>query len=627
MSSTFAGIEIGKRSLIANTVALTTIGHNLSNAARPGYSRQRVELQAMSPIYRPQLNRAERPGQIGQGVEVASVDRVRDDLLERRIVAQNEIEGYWRTRDRYMLMLEQVYNEPTEQSIRNLVDQFWDGFQELSIFPDQLAAREVVLQRGEALANGIRGRYQQLEEIRAMIEDDILVRVDQVNALTTEIAALNTEIERVQALQDNPNDLLDRRDELAEELGNLINITVDRRDPDEYLIHTDGVHLVQGGIARQLQAEPAPINDGFVDISFADTGDPVSFRGGILGSLVELRDVDVRGEIQSLDNLTVNLADLVNELHRSGAGLDGGSGRDFFVELPFVEARNGQTDTDADGVVDSTFLFRVSGINALDPQAQIGVQGVMTFAGSDTDVEIPYFPTDTVSELVRRINTSGAEVVARLDLEGRLTLKATPAADIERPDFVLRRIEDSGQFLVGYAGLLQESGPAGAFTSDNPTAVADTLQADLDLVAVAPESHPAGWIGVNPLLRQQPQAVAAGTAGESGRAADGDGSIALAVSALRSDTVMLGSSATFDDYFADTVARVGVRGEEARQAFETQEFVMKDLRDTRAALSGVNIDEELSEMIKFQQGYAAAARFVTVMDGLIETVINRLGSG
>src|SRR6056297_1903771 len=120
MQSTFSGIEIGKRSLFAHNLGLSTIGHNLSNASTEGYSRQRIQMEATDPLYRPQLNRAELPGQIGQGVDVASVERIRDRMLEGRIVAQANGEGYWETRDSYVLMLEQVYNEPEDTSVRHL---------------------------------------------------------------------------------------------------------------------------------------------------------------------------------------------------------------------------------------------------------------------------------------------------------------------------------------------------------------------------------------------------------------------------------------------------------------------------------------------------------------------------
>ncbi|MFQ3619424.1 MAG: flagellar hook-associated protein FlgK, partial [Spirochaetales bacterium] len=108
MQSTFSGIELGKRGLFSHSQGLSTVGHNLSNASTEGYSRQRVRLKATDPLDVPGLSRAERPGQIGQGTSVSRIERIRDELLEGRIIAQTNGEFYWQTRDKYLLMLEKV---------------------------------------------------------------------------------------------------------------------------------------------------------------------------------------------------------------------------------------------------------------------------------------------------------------------------------------------------------------------------------------------------------------------------------------------------------------------------------------------------------------------------------------
>ena len=114
--------------------------------------------------------------------------------------------------------------------------------------------------------------------------------------------------------------------------------------------------------------------------------------------------------------------------------------------------------------------------------------------------------------------------------------------------------------------------------------------------------------------------------GENGKPAEiGDGSAALAIAALRDRSVMVGSLATFDDWFSDAAARIGLLGEQAELSSETQSRIVKNLTDMRDSLSGVNIDEELSNMIKFQHGYAAAARFIANFDEMLDTIINRMG--
>ncbi len=99
MTSTFSGLEIGKRSITAHQTAISTTGHNLSNLDTEGYSRQRVEFSTFDPIYLPGMNREETPGQIGQGVIIERVERIRDELLDKRIIAEENHEGYWETRN------------------------------------------------------------------------------------------------------------------------------------------------------------------------------------------------------------------------------------------------------------------------------------------------------------------------------------------------------------------------------------------------------------------------------------------------------------------------------------------------------------------------------------------------
>jgi flagellar hook-associated protein 1 FlgK len=140
--------------------------------------------------------------------------------------------------------------------------------------------------------------------------------------------------------------------------------------------------------------------------------------------------------------------------------------------------------------------------------------------------------------------------------------------------------------------------------------------------AVAPQAHPAGWLQVNPALANDPLSVAASLAGRG--EALGDGSAALAIAQLRTRPVMLGATGSFDEYFAAAATEIGLKGETAELAMRTQNQVMKDLKDMRESLSGVNIDEELANMIKYQHGYSAAARFVTETDRMLDTIINRM---
>jgi len=623
MGSTFSGIELGKRSIIAHTDAITTAGHNISNANTEGYSRQRVQLKEFDPLYKPDLERAERPGMIGQGIDVQAINRIRDELLDKRIVGQQNLESYWKTRSDYYTMLEQIYNEPYDVSIRSNMDKFWEGWQELSVNPESQAARQSVVTRGQTLTDSIQQRWDSLSGVADLLNGDIEATVKQVNSLAKQIADVNGEIVRSKAMGDNPNDLLDRRDLLVDKLSELININTDFRDSDEFMVHVGGQVIVQGSLSREIGLAPRYDQTGYNKLIWSDTGNDAFFKGGKLGALVELRDVDVRNEMQNLNTMTMNFADLVNDVHRNAVGANRTTGLNFFVQHSFVENANGNYDRNGDGQLDTSYIFRFTGNNELDLQQQVGIEGTIKLSGKSGDVEITYHHTDTVETVIQRINDSTSEVKAYLDKNNHLVLKGTAAQEYENPDFVIRHVEDSGYFLSGYSGILRGNGSENAYDFAQADAV-NALSAQAQF-AVSPVYNPSAYIEVNPVIMNDVMSVAAGYIESSGSVNIGDGRAAVEIASIRNTNVMVGQMKTFDDYFADSVTNVGLKGEQAETNLLSQNSIMDDLKNLRDSISGVNIDEELADIMKFQHGYNAAAKFITVWDSLLDTVINRLG--
>lgn len=621
MANAFAGIELGKRSIMAHTQQIQTAGHNISNADTEGYTRQRVQIKTFDPLYRPDLSRAETPGQIGQGSTVESITRLRDEMLDSKIVENSNTESYWGTREKYYTMIEQVYLEPDEISVRTNMDAFWQSWQELSVHPESRAARAAVVTRGETLSSSINARFNSFKGISDLVDSDIKSTVKQINDYAKQIADVNAEIVRSKAMGDNPNDLLDRRDLLVEKLSTLANITSSTRDNDEFMVHIDGQILVQGNVNRSFELNPLKDGSSYSEVIWSDTKNKAVIKGGQLGALVELRDVDLRNEIQSLNTMTVNFSSLVNDVHKNAVGLNNVSGLDFFKNYPGVEDIKGNYDSDSDGQVDSTYLFSMNGTQSLNPQEKIGFEGTIVLNGQNENVSVPYFANDTVSAVINRINDSNAEVKAYLDRENRLVLKATSSSQMDNPDFVIRHVEDSGLFLSGYTGILSNSGAEGAFdfrTADG----ADNLNGSY---AVSPLRNPAEYIGVNEKIKADIASVAAAFPNTSGRVNIGDSRAAVEIASIRNTNVMIGNNRTFDDYFAESVTNAGLKGEQAENMLLSQNAIMNDLRDLRDSISGVNIDEELADIIKFQHGYNAAAKYVSIIDEMLDTIINRLG--
>ena len=626
MISAFHGIELGKRSLIAHSQALFTTGHNVSNADMEGYTRQQITLETTDPLFVPGYTRAETPGQIGQGSQVEKIKRIRDELLDNRIIFENKDLGFWETRNKYLYQVEMVFNEPSDKSLREIFNQYIVAWEDLANNPDEPAARKEVIERTNSLTYTIRHQYDQLKQIRDNVETEIKIKVSQINSLAKQIADLNERILKSETMGDFPNDLYDKRDLLIDEVSKMVDLQISREDNDEFILYIGGMMLVQGAKTTDLQLAGDALNEGYSNVVWETEAGRVKITSGELASLIYLRDVDLLSEIKRLDSFAVNLIDLTNELHRDVFGTNEITGQNFFTAFPFTRSVVGNFDQNNDGADDSTYLFRVSGQNVLDEKDKLGIQGIMNLNGTD----IQYFATDTVKDVIDRINFANTGITAFLNNKGVLTLKADISDNIQNPDFVLRHMEDDGFFLTGYAGLLADSGPAGAFDWQNVNDLNKFINPQE--YTVAPLTHPSAWISMEDNIQNDIAYIAAAsgidTTGDGLKDqsfGQGDSSNALRIAALKHKPVMVGMSQTFREYYENVIADIGLRSEAAEKNFQNQELIVHNLVNERKSISGVNIDEELANMVKFQHGYAASARFVTEFDKMLDVIINRMG--
>ena len=155
-TSSFFGIELGKRSLQNFKTALEVTGHNINNVLTKGYSRQRVVMRTFDkPLEAPSLNRAERAGQIGQGAEITTIERIRDEFIDAKIMAELGTDGYWKTKSDYLKQLESIYNEPGNSNLRSDLDAFWDAWQEMATNPTERGTRMVLVERADRINNSL----------------------------------------------------------------------------------------------------------------------------------------------------------------------------------------------------------------------------------------------------------------------------------------------------------------------------------------------------------------------------------------------------------------------------------------------------------------------------------------
>ncbi|MEN2998531.1 MAG: flagellar hook-associated protein FlgK [Brevinematia bacterium] len=491
--SSFHNLEVGRKSLLAHSDALKTTGHNISNLNNPEYSRQIIHLKAFHPIYDPSWNRETSPGQIGTGVVVEDIVRARDQFLDDRIIFEKGGLGFWEARRKILYQLQLIYNEPEGPNIRTALDEYWEALQKVAMDPTEISSRVVLVEKAKALASQIRHEYNSIVKLREQANELIKQKISEINGYIKEIAHLNNQIQKLEALGDNPNDLYDRRDALVEKLSKVMNISVGRSDKDEFMITVGSEILVQGEGYHEIIGVPNPGNKGYVDLYIGSTERKLSLSDGELFGLVYARDVDLVADMKRLNSFTINLIESVNEIHRDGFGLDGTTGLDFWVKRTVTPDLRGNYDSNEDGIFDKTAIFKISGINRLKEEDFVNSSGVISFGPNypgGPDITVSYNENDTVKSVIEKINNSGAHVVAYLNHRGELTLKAKLSESAEYPDFTIRYLRDSGNFLVGFAGILHGSGEVNAYNWNN---IDQTLQlrGNINYYSVAPLDEPA----------------------------------------------------------------------------------------------------------------------------------------
>jgi flagellar hook-associated protein 1 len=226
MRSTFFGLETAKRGMSTQQTALHVLGNNISNANTPGYSRQRANLQTTTPFPSSGMQRPFVPGQMGTGVEVGSIERVRDTFIDLQVRNENGKLGFHGSRAEALKQMEEILNEPTEDGLANQLNKFWQAIQDLSVHPQNQGARSVMIERGVAVEQTFKYINSSLTSVQKDLKNQIDVTAKEINSVLRDINSLNKQITDAEALGDLPNDLYDRRDLMVDKLAGLANIKV-----------------------------------------------------------------------------------------------------------------------------------------------------------------------------------------------------------------------------------------------------------------------------------------------------------------------------------------------------------------------------------------------------------------
>ncbi|HHX51306.1 MAG TPA: flagellar hook-associated protein FlgK [Clostridia bacterium] len=359
MSGTFFGFNTALRGLFAQQKAMNTSSHNIANANTPGYTRQQVIMEASTPFPVPSVNRPGGAGQLGTGVDVNEVRRIRDKFLDYQIRMELGSLGQWEQREEVLKRVETVFMEPSETGLSALFDQFWTAWQELSKNAESSPIRTTVRETSIALAEAFRHTYRQMDDIRNDLETVADIKARQVNTLARQVDGLNKQIANIVLSGDSPNDLMDQRDLLLDELSSLVDFTIEEtlvdrpttggatvRVPDGQIKIYLGTTKDAGNLLVDVNQQP----DNVREIAYSSTdndfkwvadgstspptlGNSASITNGEMLGLTVARDL-VMSYLDDINGLARDLMGEMNKLHQEGWDLNGNQEVDqFFIGI------------------------------------------------------------------------------------------------------------------------------------------------------------------------------------------------------------------------------------------------------------------------------------------------------
>jgi flagellar hook-associated protein 1 FlgK len=668
------GIGIGITGIRAAQLGLLATEHNIVNASTPGYSRQSTVQATNGAI-------TTGSGSIGQGVKVVTIKRQYDAYLNNQVnTAQTQVSNLTAQYSQ-LSQIDLMLADP-DAGMSPAMQEFFAGVQQVSSNPSLLPARQSMLTSAQTMVTRFNNLDLRLTEISNQLNGRIVSAVADINAYAGEIADLNQRIVLAQSgYAQPPNDLLDQRDQLVNELNKLIKVNTSTNSDGSFNVFIGtGQQLVIGGKTVQMTAQASSLDLTRIAVGLKTAGGtqelPESLIvGGELGGLINFRSQSLDAAVNELGRVAASLTLTFNAQYGLGMDLNGRIAGDvgfvgelFSVPEPKVVP---STQNQGTGQLTATFMAPVApsepnyagnfytNLTNSDYLVTFGAGGAYTVKRQNDGVEVANGTSpagvqfDGVSLNIsaagamagdRFVIRPVAEAAKNITLDTRIVAdpRLVPAAAPVRtmPSMTNTGVMVMAQGIVGMgysmaampqtltATATQLTGITTAWRatySDGTTIPADPLDpaatGDIDLVSGTATLAGIWTEGMYFSITGRPAVNDVFTI-ERNVGGVQDGRNALQFAALQTSNTTAGGTATYQSTYSRLVAENGIRTREAKVRLAAQEAVLTQAQNARDSLSAVNLDEEAANLMKFQQAYQAAARVLDVSNKLFETLLS-----
>jgi flagellar hook-associated protein 1 FlgK len=564
-------LNIGLTGLNAAQAQLSTVSHNITNADRQGYHRQTVGQSYQNPMF-------VGSGFFGQGTRITDVSRSYNQHLETQVLQSDTRRAEYAAYNQHVSQINNLLADP-DAGLAPLMESFFAGVQEVATNPTSVASRQALISNAQSLVSGFQSIDQRLSEVRQGIEGELVLTVDGINNYATQIADINKRIVLAQSGSTAvPNDLLDQRNLLVGELNTLVKTSVVAESDGSLTVFIgSGQSLVQGGTAARFAAVPStidPLRNTVALLRPDGSGVPLPenlLTGGKLGGLLSVRSGSLDTTQSRLNDIASTLANDFNDQHRLGVDLNGVLGGAFFNVAPV-------------STLPREFVAGLS-VSISDPRQVAVANPVVTAAAA--------------------ANTGSAKV-------SEVRINSTTGMASPGPQVGFAPIS------IGYDGAGNLVAPAGFTLSPSAfdPAVDNTGKTFTLTGTTAPETFEFSFKLAGVPNTGDSFTFSPNTAGVA------DNRNALQLAALQTTKTMAGNKATYQSSYAQMVSEVGNQTREARVNEAAQTALLNQSKDAREGVSGVNLDEEAANLIRFQQAYQASARVMSIAQSLFDEVLS-----
>jgi flagellar hook-associated protein 1 FlgK len=621
-------LSTGVSGLLAFQRALSTTSHNISNVSTDGYSRQRVLIGT-----RPAQGYGN--GYVGQGANVRTTQRVYDDFVGAQTRSTSSSLEHL---DVYASNAERLNNMfgDSANGLSPTLQRFVNSFQAVANAPTSIPARQVLLSEANTLQQRLQFFNSRLDEIGNEINSRIRGEVAEVNSIAQGIARLNNEITAGIARTGGqpPNDLLDQRDRLLDELSQKISVNAVRQDGGTVNVFVgSGQPLVLGADVNQLTTMQDPFDSARLTIALETPGSSVDISrnvsGGALGGLLDFRSEQLDPAHNALGRIAVALSDIVNTQHHNGIDLSGALGGDFFAVGGAEVSDNGlntgtgtvtATRADVGALTGRDYILEMTSSGWQLRDSLTGAAAPMTGTGTAADpfvvdgLEIEVGGTADVGDTFLIRPTRGA--ITNMSVLISDPARVAAAAPIR----TAANTGNSGSGTISAGEVLDSSNAQ----LRAPVTIQFLTTSTYSINGAGSFAYAGGGnIDVNGWRVQISGSPAVGDSFtvSDNTSGTGDNRNALLLADALKAPVLNGGTTSLGSAVGEFVGGIGVATRQAQVNRDAQNVVYEESLATKEAVSGVNLDEEAANLLKYQQAYQAAAQLIRVADSMFQTLL------